>query len=126
MKLFITLLLTLFAFEALAKEHTLKESQYKYVKESVGKGKPFFLEVGSDSCHSCKVMGGMLYNITQKHPEYNIHFVNVKKERDAASALKIRLIPTQIIYDKDGKEVYRNIGVLGSTELKELFKKYKF
>lgn len=126
MKIFITIFLTLFSFELLANAHSLKESEYKYVKESIGKGKPYFLEVGSDSCHSCQVMGEMLYKATQKNPTYNIHFINVKKERKAANELKIRLIPTQIIYDKDGKEVYRHIGLLGKPELSDLFKKYDF
>jgi len=126
MKLFIITILALFAFEALAGEHALKETQYKYVEQSIGKGKPYFLEVGSDSCHSCKIMGSMLEKVKQKNPEYNIYFINVKKEREAARKLKVMMIPTQIIYDKDGKEVYRNIGVLSNSELTELFNKYNF
>lgn len=126
MKLFITIFLMLFTFEAFAQEHMLKESKYKYVEQSIGKGKPYFLEVGSDSCRSCKIMGIMLYKITKKHPDYNIHFINVKKEREVAYKLKIRMIPTQIIYDKDGKEVYRHIGVLAEDELKHLFLRYSF
>ncbi|MBU1900811.1 thioredoxin family protein [Patescibacteria group bacterium] len=125
MRLFITILLLL-TFEALAKEHMLTESQYKYVQQSIGKGKPYFLEVGSDSCHSCQVMGGMLYTITQNYPEYNIHFINVKKEREAAYELNVRMIPTQIIFDKNGQEVYRHIGVLSGDELNNLFKTYLF
>jgi len=116
----------LFAFEALAEEHMLKESKCKYVKKSIGKGKAYFLEVGSDSCRSCQIMGNMLYKVAKKHPQYNIHFINVKKEREAARDLKVMMIPTQIIYDKNGKEVYRNIGVLGSNELNNLFKTYLF
>lgn len=104
----------------------LKETQYKYVEQSIGKGKPYFLEVGSDSCRSCKIMGSMLEEVKQKNPEYNIYFINVKKEREAARKLKVMMIPTQIIYDKDGKEVYRNIGVLSNSELTELFNKYNF
>jgi thioredoxin 1 len=126
MRLFITTLLLLFSLDAMAEEHMLKESKYEYVEQSIGKGKPYFLEVGSDSCHSCKVMGGMLYQVTQKHPEYNIHFINVKKEREVAFKLKVRMIPTQIIYDKNGVEVYRHIGLLSSDELENLFKTYLF
>lgn len=126
MKLFITMLLIFFAFEVMAEEHMLKESKYKYVEQSIGKGKPYFLEVGSDSCRSCQIMGNMLYKVTQKYPEYNIHFINVKKERDAAKKLKVMMIPTQIIYDKNGKEVYRHIGVLSANELNSLFEKHSF
>jgi len=124
MKILITLLLVLFSFEATAGE--LKASKYEFVKQSIGKGKPYFLEVGSDSCRSCKIMSDMLYKVSVKNPSYNIHFVNVKKEREAAFEMEIRMIPTQIIYDKDGKEVYRHIGVLSSDELNNLFKEYSF
>jgi len=126
MKLVMIFIATLFMFNAIADQPILKESQYKYVAQSIGKGKPYFLEVGSDSCYSCQIMGRMLYKVVQKHPEYNIHFINVKKERYAAYTMQIRMIPTQIIYDKNGKEVYRHIGVLSSDELSILLQKYSF
>ena len=122
MKLVMIFIATLFMFNAIADESMLKESQYKYVAQSIGKGKPYFLEVGSDSCYSCQIMGRMLYKVVQKHPEYNIHFINVKKERYAAYTLQIRMIPTQIIYDKNGTEVYRHIGILSSAKLRALLK----
>ncbi|WP_304543975.1 thioredoxin family protein [Sulfurimonas microaerophilic] len=125
MKLF-SILLLLLSLNATADEQMLKESQFKYVEMSIGKGKPFFLEVGAESCHSCVIMGKMLYKVTQKHPEYNIHFINVQKERDAAYKLKVRMIPTQIIFDKNGKEVYRHIGVFSTDELNKLFQTYSF
>ena len=126
MKLFISLITAFLTLNALADEPMLKETAYAYVKSSIGKGKPHFVEVGSESCHSCKVMGKLLYKVTRKYPSYNINFVNVKKERQAAYDLKIRMIPTQLIFDKDGKEVYRHVGVLATNDLLELFKTYKF
>ncbi|SFV61465.1 Thioredoxin [hydrothermal vent metagenome] len=126
MKLLITLLLLLLGLNALANEVMLKETEYKYVKSSIGKGKPYFLELGSDSCHSCQIMGGMLYKAKQKHPQYNIHFINVKNERKVAYELGIQMIPTQIIYDNKGKEVYRHMGVLSTKELDILFKENDF
>jgi thioredoxin 1 len=124
MKFFIALLLL--TLTAQASELTLKESKYKYVEQSIGKGKPYFLELGAESCRSCQIMGEMLYGVKKENPLYNIHFINVKREREVAQKLQIRMIPTQIIYDKNGMEVYRHIGVLGSKELNELFVKYGF
>lgn len=126
MKFFTTLLLAFLTLNAFADEPMLKETAYVYVKSSIGKGKPYFVEVGSESCHSCKVMGKLLYKVKQKYPSYNIDFVNVKKERQAAYNLKIRMIPTQLIFDKEGKEVYRHVGALATNDLLELFKRYKF
>jgi len=111
---------------ALADEPMLKASPYEFVKTSIGKGKPYFLEIGSDSCHSCQIMGKMLYQVTQRHPEYQIHFIDVGKERQVAFDLLVRMIPTQIIYDKEGKEVYRHIGVLGGEELQKVLRDYHF
>ena len=126
MKLIVAVFLLFFTSMTFAEEHMIKESPYKQVQQSIGKGRPYFLEVGSDTCRSCKIMGSMLHKITQEHPEYNIYFINVKKEREAASILNIMMIPTQIIYDKEGKEVYRHIGLLSDDELTQLFTTYKF
>lgn len=126
MKFIVAVFLVFFTSMTFAEDHMIKESPYKQVKQSIGKGKPYFLEVGSNSCRSCKIMGSMLHKIIQEHPEYNIHFINVQKERDAASILNIMMIPTQIIYDKEGKEVYRHIGLLSDDELAQLFITYQF
>ena len=126
MKFFITLLSALLTLNALADEPMIKDTAYVYVKSSIGKGKPHFVEVGSESCHSCKVMGKLLYKVSKRYPGYNINFVNVKKERQAALDLNIRMIPTQLIFDKEGNEVYRHVGVLATDDLLELFKTYKF
>ena len=120
------LLIALLSFKLLASEPMLKETPYVYVKSSIGKGKPYFLEIGSESCHSCQIMGKLLYKVKKQHPEYQVYFINVKKERHVAQKLAIRMIPTQIIYDTVGKEVYRHIGPLGTDELLALFKRYKF
>ena len=43
-----------------------------------------------------------------------------------SNSLKVRMIPTQIIYDAKGEEVYRHIGVLSSSEINDLLIKYQF
>ncbi|MFT7860163.1 MAG: thioredoxin family protein [Sulfurimonas sp.] len=126
MKRVLAVVFMLMSSAVFASEHMLQASLYKDVQQGIGQGKPYFLEVGSESCHSCKVMGGLLYKMTQKHPHYSIYFIDVKREREAASMLKVMMIPTQIIYDKNGKEVYRHIGVLSKEEVEKLFRVYQF
>lgn len=126
MKLLMSFMLLVLATLASADEPMLKETPYVYVKGSIGKGKPYFLEVGSESCRSCKEMGRLLYRVTKKYPTYNIVFINVKKERQAAYDLKIQMIPTQLIFDESGKEVYRHVGPLTTDALLALFKSYGF
>lgn len=103
---------------------TLKATEYKAASEQIGKSAPVMLEVGAEYCIECKKMGALLHEIKTAKPELKIFFVDVSKERDAAGALKVSMIPTQIFYDKNGKEVYRHIGGLDknslNTKLKEL------
>jgi len=126
MKLLMSFMLLFMSTLLSADEPMLKETTYVYVKSSIGKGKPYFVEVGSESCHSCKEMGKLLYKVKQKYPGYNIDFVNVKRERQAAYDLQIRMIPTQLVFDKTGKEVYRHVGPLSTDELMGLFTTYGF
>ena len=104
----------------------LAQTPYAQAKTLLGKGKPVFFEVGSDTCRSCRKMGKKLYTLTEAHPDYVVKFINVKEEREAAIELKMMMIPTQIIFDASGKEVYRHVGVLEDDELNELLKKYGF
>jgi len=104
----------------------LAQTPYAQAKILLGKGKPVFFEVGSDTCRSCRKMGKKLYALTAAHPDYVIKFINVKEEREAAIEMKIMMIPTQIIFDTRGKEVYRHVGVLEDDTLNGLLKKYEF
>jgi len=40
-----------------------------------------------------------------------VDFVNVKENPEEAKKYAIQVIPTQIFYGADGKELYRHIGV---------------
>ena len=122
MKTLFLLLISLTLLQA----NTLRETKYAYVRSSIGQGQPHFVEFGSDSCHSCQIMGKTLYQFKTKSPSYNIEFVNVKRERYVAQELKIRMIPTQMIFDGEGNIVFKNVGLLTTQQLKDLFKKYKF
>jgi thioredoxin 1 len=44
-------------------------------------------------------------------------FLDVWKDRAPAIRFGIRAIPTQIFFDKDGKEVYRHEGFLSEEEI---------
>jgi len=103
----------------------LKETPYAQVKDFIGKGKPYFLEIGSDSCRSCRIMGKMLYTITQEDPSLNIYFINLHKKRAVAKELKIMMIPTQLIFDADGTEVFRHIGMMEADELSSILTQFK-
>ena len=97
---------------AFASEPMLEATSFVKVLREIPKHKKTFIEVGSEHCHACQKMGKLLYKIKQEHPDYPIFFVDVSKEREAAYRMQVRMIPTQIVVDSQGNEVYRHIGVL--------------
>jgi thioredoxin 1 len=107
-----------------AAEPMLKATPFAVVAQQIGKGKNVLLEVGSDSCRSCQKMGRLLYQVKQAHPAYPIYFVDVRHEREAAYRLKIQMIPTQLVFDGRGREIYRHIGMLSPKELETLLQRY--
>ncbi|WP_297482320.1 thioredoxin family protein [Sulfurimonas sp.] len=121
MKTIVLLMGILFSISLNAEEAMLQETPFTEVLSQVTKHKMTFIEVGSDSCHSCQIMGRKLYKIKQQHPEYPIYFVNVHKERNAAYRLRVQMIPTQIILDNKGYEIYRHVGILPTKEIHTLF-----
>jgi len=121
--LLLSLLLTLSLY---ADAERLAPTPYNIAKMYIGHGAPYFLEIGAESCPSCKIMGYTLKSIKDENPKLNIVYINVGNEREIAQKLGVQMIPTQIIYDKDGKEVYRHVGKLNAIELDEIFEKYHF
>jgi len=118
------LLILLLTVNLFANEPMLKATPYEEVAKAIGKGKATLLEVGSDSCHSCQIMGKLLYKEKEEHPNYNIYFINVKEERDVAFKLKIQMIPTQILLDANGSEIDRHVGLLEKEDLDAIFEEY--
>ena len=49
----------------------------------------------------------------------NVIFISVREEQALAARYGIRLIPVQIFFDKDGKEVFRHTGFWPQEELEK-------
>jgi thioredoxin 1 len=103
----------------------LQPHPYALVKKEIGKGQVVMIEAGSTMCQACKEMGELLYREMQINPNRKIFFVDVGQEREAARAMKIQMIPTQIVYDKNGKEIDRHIGGFTTEGLKRFLAKHK-
>lgn len=103
----------------------LQPRPYALVQKEIGKGQTVMIEAGSTMCQSCKEMGELLYREMEINPKRKIFFVNVGEERDAARAMKIQMIPTQIIYDAQGREIDRHIGGFTTDGLKRFLAKHK-
>jgi len=88
------------------------------------KGMVTMIDLGADSCVPCKLMAPILKKLEKEYSgRAAIVFIDVWKYKDQAKRFGIRAIPTQIFFDKDGKEVYRHIGFMSEKAIVAQLKK---
>lgn len=84
----------------------------------LGNGKPSLIDFGASSCVPCRMMKPILDELTIEYKgKANIVLIEVYEFRELASRYGIRAIPTQIFFDRDGKEVWRHQGYLPKEEI---------
>lgn len=90
--------------------------------ESV-KPKVTFIELGSVNCIPCKQMQPVMKSIEEKYGEQvKVIFYDVWKQEQKKYAQQygIRLIPTQVFLDENGKEFHRHEGFYPEAEIEKL------
>ena len=84
----------------------------------LGKGKPTLAEFGWRTCIPCKAMKPILEELAVEYKdEVNVIIVEVYDHEDLSRRYGIKGIPTQIFFDKNGKEVYRHAGYLAKENI---------
>ena len=79
---------------------------------------PVLLELGSHKCSPCRQMIPILDELRAKYAgKFQIRYINVWQNRAAASEYGVRKIPTQIFYDRNGKEVFRHVGFYSKKDI---------
>lgn len=77
------------------------------------KGTVTMLDLGAELCLPCKMMAPIMVKLEKEYKgRADIIFIDVWKHPEQAKKFNIRAIPTQIFFDKDGKEVDRHVGFL--------------
>ncbi|MHB8773107.1 MAG: thioredoxin family protein [Syntrophales bacterium] len=91
--------------------------------ESPVKGMVTMVDLGAKKCIPCKMMAPILAKLEKEYSgRAAVVFFDVWEDPAPAKRFGIRTIPTQIFFDKEGKEVYRHEGFLGEQEIVQRFK----
>jgi len=86
---------------------------------------PRMWDYGSEKCIPCQEMLRILTPMMADYKgKVDIRIVNVYEEQALSQQARIQVIPTQIFYDPDGKELYRHIGVYPSDSIVGKFKEF--
>ena len=81
-------------------------------------GLPRLIELGSVSCLPCKMMAPILDELRKEYPgALQVDFIDVTKDRENATKFGLRVIPTQVFLDHNGKELFRHEGFFPKEEI---------
>lgn len=79
---------------------------------------PKLLDLGADKCIPCKMMKPILDDLKAKYADrFIVEFIDVWKNPDAGKQYGIEMIPTQIFYNAEGKELFRHTGFYGKEDI---------
>jgi thioredoxin 1 len=74
---------------------------------------PRLVDLGAGKCIPCKAMAPILEGLkTEYAGRMDVQFIDVWKDPDAGRAYGVSIIPTQIFYGADGRELARHQGFM--------------
>lgn len=83
------------------------------VPEVPVKGMVTMVDIGAKKCIPCKMMAPILEELEKEYQgRAAIMFIDVWVDASQGKRFGIRTIPTQIFYDREGKEVLRHEGFM--------------
>lgn len=79
---------------------------------------PKLIDVGADKCIPCIKMAPILDALRDDFAgQLDVEFVDAWKNRERAANFGVRMIPTQIFYAPDGKELFRHTGFFAREDI---------
>lgn len=79
---------------------------------------PRLVELGAAKCIPCKMMAPILEDLRKGYEgRMDVEFIDVWKSPDSGREYGIKIIPTQIFYSTEGKEMFRHEGFFGKADI---------
>lgn len=74
--------------------------------------------VSTPSCYPCIAMKVVLDEISEDYgDEINVILIDVEENKVLSREFEVMIIPTQVLFDFTGEEVFRHSGYLGKDEI---------
>jgi thioredoxin 1 len=91
------------------------------------KAQPTLYEFGAGYCASCKEMEKVMAELKASHgDQIQVRMIYAGKEDDLFKQYKVMLIPTQVLLNAEGKEVFRHMGPLTKDQVLQKLRELKF
>lgn len=91
----------------------------------INQNKPVLIDFFAEWCGPCKMMAPILKDIKDSLGDsVSIIKIDVDKNQALANKYQVRGVPTLMVF-KNGKQLWRQSGVIQKDELLTIFQKYK-
>lgn len=86
--------------------------------QSIPAALPQLVDLGAGKCIPCKAMAPILEALREDFAgQFDVTFIDVWENRAAGEVYGIKMIPTQIFIDAEGKELFRHEGFYSREEI---------
>ena len=96
-------------------------TQANFQSEILESKKTALVDFWAHWCGPCKMLGPVIAEIAEEHPEYTVGKVNVDDEPDLAQQFGVMSIPFLAVF-KDGKLVTSSVGVQPKENILDMLK----
>ena len=93
------------------------------VQDVEGLQLPKMIDFGKNECIPCKMMEPVLERLKENYSgKFKVEFINIAESPETIDEYGLTGIPTQIFFDAEGKELFRNVGFLPEEDILEKWK----
>lgn len=79
---------------------------------------PRLVDVGAGTCIPCKMMMPVLAELKAQYAgRLRVEYHDIRDEPDAVQKYRVMVIPTQVLYDASGKELFRHEGFFAKEDI---------
>lgn len=84
-------------------------------------GRVTLVDLGAQFCIPCRMMTPVLQELeTEYKDRVAVVFIDVRDHADQVQRFGLRAIPTQVVYDASGREVFRHEGFLAKDAIRKV------
>lgn len=94
----------------------LKITRGNFEEEVLKSEKPVLVDFWASWCGPCKMVGPIVEQIADEHPEFKVCKVNVDEEMELAQQYRVMSIPTLAVF-KNGELVKQSVGFSPKEEI---------
>ncbi|MCX7965343.1 MAG: thioredoxin family protein [Syntrophorhabdaceae bacterium] len=89
------------------------------------KNLPKLIDLGAKGCLPCKLMKPILKELQNEYAgSLIVEVYDIHEKPEIGRKYNVRFIPTQIFYDRHGKELYRHIGFMSKKDILNTFERF--